>query len=341
MSGNAQAIRLGVLGPLSIRVDGVAIPVPAAKQRAVLGTLLVRANQVVSFEELAEIVWDGSPPRAARATVGNYVKRLRHALGPAIGARIVTHDPGYLVEVGDEELDRLGFAALCRARGEAVRTGAWLRASELLGQALALWRGPALVDVQSETLRLQEVPRLDRLRLQASEWRVEAELQLGLHDQTIDELQPLVAEHPLHERFHGQLMLALARSGRRAEALEAYRRARRVVVDELGIEPGPELRELHGRILRGDPDLGQHADGPPRRSVAVALVPRQLPAPVRHFTGRLDELEALNALLDQAADGATTLVISSIEGMAGIGKTALATTGRSGSPRASPTGSST
>ncbi|HEX5495129.1 MAG TPA: tetratricopeptide repeat protein [Mycobacteriales bacterium] len=325
--GADSGIWLGVLGPLHLRRDGVVVPVTANRQRAVLGTLLVRANEIVSFDELADVVWAGSPPPSARATVRNYVRRLRRLLGPGFADRIMTRDPGYLFQADDTELDRLAFARLCADGHAAIRAGEWQRASDVLGEALGLWRGPALVDVSAEALRRDEVPRLDRMRLRAVEWRVEAELCLGRHEMVADELRPLLAEHPLHERLHAHLMLALARSGRRAEALEAYRRARQVIVDELGVEPGKDLSDMHERILRADPDLHRQpaADGAPGRPDGPPVgVPRQLPAPVRHFTGRAEQLDILSGLLGREAGDPSTVVISAVDGMAGVGKTALA-----------------
>jgi DNA-binding SARP family transcriptional activator/Tfp pilus assembly protein PilF len=306
---------LGVLGPLDVRHEDAVIAVPAAKQRIVLGTLLVHANQVVSFEQLAEAVWDGVPPDGARVTLRNYVKRLRQILGPAVGERIHTRDPGYQFDIGDSELDLLRFARLFESGGAAVRGGSWDRAEAVLGEALDLWRGAPLADIPSDALRRYEVPRLEQLRLQALEWRHEAQLHLGRHEELVPQLRALVAQQPLRERFHAQLMLGYYRCGRQADALAAYQDARRVLIDELGVEPGPELRGLQQRILATDPLLSMPTTMPP---------PRQLPPAARYFAGRTSELKALAGLLEATAGAGRTVVVSAIGGAAGVGKSALA-----------------
>lgn len=250
---------LSLLGPLYVRGQDGEVVVPAAKQRAVLAALLVRANLVVSFDEFADDVWDGAPTPAARPTLRNYVKSLRKLLGPDIGERIVTREPGYLIQLDEEELDTLRVSALCARGGAAIRAADWRLASELLTEALGLWRGTPLADVPSETLRGHALPSLDRLRLQATEWRVDADLRLGRHADLVLELESLTAEHPLRERFHAQLMLALYRSGRAAEALAAFQHARQALADQLGADPGPDLRRLHERMLRSDATLAASA----------------------------------------------------------------------------------
>lgn len=323
-------MRVGVLGPLQVSHEGLALPVHAAKHRVVLAALLVNANRVVSYDELAEALWDGSPVSGAHATVRTYVSRLRQALGPEVGSRIVTADPGYEFRASADELDLLKFQALGRAGGEAVRRAAWPQAQQLLADALSLWRGRALADVASESLHREHAPGLEQLRLQAIEWRVEADLHLGRGADLAMELEPLAASHPLRERFGAQLMLVLYRAGRQAEALAAYRRVRKVLSEELGVEPGLELQRLHQLILRADPslDLAEPCYYPPPPASpspsAGALVPRQLPAVPAHFVGRRSELAELSGLLDQTGPGRRMVVISAIAGMPGVGKTALA-----------------
>ena len=271
---------VGVLGPLLVRSGGEPVPVPAPKQRVILATLALRAGQVASYDELEEIVWDGAPPAGARVAIRNYVKRLRQILGPVAGCRIVTRDPGYALEAEPDEVDALRFTALCGKGGEAIRhdappgsgPGAW----ELLGEAIGLWRGNPLVDVPSNVLITAEVPRLDALRMQAQEWRMDAGLARGLHAELVGELTQLAHDHPWRERFHAQLMLALYRCGRQAEALAAYQRTRRMLVDELGVEPGRELRDLQAGILDADPDLA--APGPALARFLTAP-PAASPAP--------------------------------------------------------------
>jgi DNA-binding SARP family transcriptional activator/Tfp pilus assembly protein PilF len=248
-------VEFGLLGPLLVRVGEKPVRVSAGKQRVLLAALLLRANQVVAVADLAEAVWDGSPPGSARVTLQNYVKRLRQALGPAGHQRIATCPAGYMIEAAPEELDLTRFGQLRAAGREAARAGAWDSASAQLSEALLLWRGPPLADVPSRPLTRAEVPRLAEMRLDAMEARIDADLHLGRHREVIAELQPLVAAEPLRERLHEQLMLALYRSGQRAAALDAYRRAWRQLVDQVGIEPGPDLRELNQRILRSDAAL--------------------------------------------------------------------------------------
>jgi len=247
-----------------VRADGAEVTVPAPKQRVILAALALRAGQVASYDELAEVIWDGAPPSGARVAIRNYVKRLRHVLGPVAGPRIITRDPGYALEARPAEVDALHFTTLCAQGADAVREGdpaaSAARTWEVLGEALGLWRGNPLVDVPSNALITAEVPRLDALRMQAQEWRMDAGLAQGRHAELVAELTQLAHDHPWRERFHAQLMLALYRCGRQAEALAAYQRTRRMLVDELGVEPGGELRDLHVGILAADPGLA--APGP-------------------------------------------------------------------------------
>jgi DNA-binding SARP family transcriptional activator len=334
---------IGVLGPLHVQHEDAVIAVPAAKQRIMLGALLARANQVVSFDQLAEAVWDCPSPDAARVTLRSYMKRLRQVLGPEVSARIGTRYPGYRIDVDDSELDLLRFGKLCESAAAALRARSWQRAETDLSQALDLWRGPPLADIPSDTLRRDELPRLEQLRLQAMEWRHEAQLHLGRHEELIPELQALVIQHPLRERCRAQLMLAYYRGGRQADALAAYQDARQTLIDQLGIEPGPELSALQHSILAADPGLwhpdppggGRERNGPATLTVAAPRAPadagrlagtppRQLPPAPRHFAGRADELAVLDGLLEQSAAAAGTVVISAIAGAAGVGKSALA-----------------
>jgi DNA-binding SARP family transcriptional activator len=344
---------LTVLGALSISHEDRHISIPAAKHRAVLAALLMKANQVVSADSLAETVWDGSPPPAARVTIQGYISRLRQLLAPAVGTRIVTRSPGYVAQFHSDELDLLRFTDLFREGSKAFEVREWARASSALGTALSLWRETPLCDVPCERLRQEEIPRLDQMRLQAAEWRADAELRLGRHEQLVPELRDLLVEQPLRERLHAQLMIALSGANRRAEALAAYRDARDILRDELGIDPGPELRQLHQRILQGEsadsapfipngsPALRPMQTNPVGLRVKTAPMstvpsgelardeirpplPRQLPATVRNFVGRDSELRSLTGLLDSDSVSTQAAVISVITGTAGVGKTALA-----------------
>jgi DNA-binding SARP family transcriptional activator len=327
-------VQFGVLGPLRVVASEAAEPVvvSAAQPRVLLAVLLWRANQPVAVDELAELVWDGTPPPGATHTVRGLVMRLRRAVGQPVAARIVTRAPGYAIEVSGEELDTSRFEALGREAGQAAYAGRWAEAGQAAAAALGLWRGTPLADVACQVLRDRWVPSLEQLRVQALEWRIEADLRQGRHAQLIPELRDVAGRHPLREQFHAQLMAALAGTGRTAEALAAYSNARQVLVSELGIEPGPGLRHLHARILAGEatvvgPLPGPRASDGLRQAEADRVVPRQLPAVPRSFTGRRAELGAIGDLAEQAGQAAGaggTVVISAIDGMAGIGKTALA-----------------
>jgi DNA-binding SARP family transcriptional activator len=217
---------LAVLGPLLVHDGEAQVDVPKGRLRVLLAALLMHAGSPVAADALAEMVWAGSPPAGAPVTLRSHVLRLRRALGPQVGARLVTRHPGYLLRAGEDEVDVLQFRGLCRDGGAALREGAWTRADGLLDKALGLWRGSPLADVPSELLLQEEVPGLEELRLQAEEWRADAALRLGRHEEIVARLQSLTAKHPLRERLHSQLMLALYRCGRQAEALAAYQNAR-------------------------------------------------------------------------------------------------------------------
>jgi DNA-binding SARP family transcriptional activator/Tfp pilus assembly protein PilF len=317
----------GVLGPLQVIAGDGEEPsaVLAARLRALLAVLLWRANQPVPVDELAELVWDGAPPGGAPEAARALVMRLRRRLGTQAAARIVTRAPGYLIEVSGDELDASRFRALTQEAGAAVRAHRWPLAGRAAAEALGLWRGAPLADIPSQLLRDKWVPHLEQLHVQALEWRIEADLHEGCDQQLVPELRELTARHPLREHFHGQLMLALYRCGRQAEALGAYQRARDVLVAELGVEPGPALRDLHQRILSADAALAVTGPARPAEAELQRGTPRELPPAVPGFTGRSAELRALDRLLDRpGAQAPGAMVISAIGGTAGVGKTALA-----------------
>jgi DNA-binding SARP family transcriptional activator len=294
---------------------------------------------VVSAESIAEALWDDDPPASARNTAQGYVKSLRRVLPPG---RVITRAPGYLIELQADELDLDRFSRLCdRARLAAGRRD-WAGATGQLTEALALWRGEPLADVRSAALQRTEAPRLRELRIQAVESRIDAEMHLGRHRQLIADLRQLTGHEPLREVLHGQLMLALYRNGRQAEALEVFRAVASRLRDELGISPGPELDQLHQLILRADPALTSvqapaagiagpaSAQAPPEDgecAMAEAAEPclpqvsRQLPMTTAHFVGRAAELETLTALLSSAVVAAP---VAAISGPPGVGKTTLA-----------------
>ena len=316
-------MEFGLLGPLTVRRGGVAVVVPPGKQRVVLAALLLGANRPVPLGELAEALWGPRPPASARVTMQNYVMRLRKSLGEDQG-RIATQPGGYQIRLDPGELDVSRFESLLGAARAAARDGAWDQAASQAGAALALWRGEPLADVDSELLALREVPRLAEQRLQALETRIDADLHRDRAGEIVGELRQLASAYPLRERFHGLLMLALYRDGRQGEALAAYSRARAVLIEELGAEPGTELQELHQQILTADPALDALAASPPTTGAAGKAVPRELPAGIGHFTGRGGELKELTAVADRAGEETPTVVISAIGGTAGVGKTALA-----------------
>jgi DNA-binding SARP family transcriptional activator len=339
-----DVMEFGLLGPLEVRSGDTVLPVPQGHQRTLLAVLLLSANKVVPVDDIAETLWGAAAPPSAAVSIRNYVRRLRQALGEAGQDQISFRQHGYVIRVSDDELDISRFGHLLASARAAARTGSWDQAAAAAGQALSLWRGEPLADIESDVLVLREAPRLAELRLQAAEAWVEAELRLGRHVEVLGQLQRLAAEHPLREHLQALLMLALYRCGRQAEALTAYQQARAVLVDELGIEPGAELRQLQQQILAADPALdlpgptdvarwagAGAAEGPGARGAGASAagpmpqVPRQLPAAVADFTGRGAELRRLTEVLDAAGGAAPgTVVISAIGGMAGVGKTALA-----------------
>jgi DNA-binding SARP family transcriptional activator len=320
----ADTVEFGLLGPLSVRVNGEPVPIPRGKQRTLLAALLLRPGRTVHAGQLADMLWRQGPPPSATISLQNYVKRLRQALGTVARDRVVTQPGGYLIRVEPGELDLTEMEQALAAARDAAREGAWLRAADEVAAALALWRGEPLCDVDLPLLAAAEVSRVAELRFQACELRVEADLQLARHADVVTELEQLIADTPLREHLHALLMVALYRCGRRAEALEAYRRARDMLVEDLGSEPGPELQALHRQILSDDPALIPPPPPSPAGTPTLA-VPRQLPAAVSCFTGRDAELAALASLLGPGPETATpTLVISAIGGTAGVGKTALA-----------------
>jgi DNA-binding SARP family transcriptional activator len=323
-------VDFGLLGTLVVRDGTRDVPVSAPRQRVLLAALLLGGGRVVSLDALAEVLWEGSPPAGARGALHSAVQRLRSTLGPSGADLIETRPPGYLIRVYDAELDVRGFSALAARGHAAAADGTWAQAASLLREALGLWRGEPLADVPSQLLRDREAPAIKDQRLQALVTRIDADLHLGRQGEILAELRQLVTAHPLQEQFRAQLMLSLYRSGRQADALAAYQDVRHVLAAELGIDPGPELRLLHQRILASDSELLLAAGTEPSGSASVTLsppapvVPRQLPTATRHFTGRAEALEALGTLAAEAAEESQATVISVIDGTAGIGKTTLA-----------------
>ncbi len=287
--------------------------------RSVLAALLLSGHRVVSVERLVDVVWGDGPPVSAVASLHNHVMRVREVLGPDAW-RLRTVAPGYLLEVEAGELDLAEFERLSRQGRTALRAEDWATASRNLGEALGLWRGEALEDVTSALLREREAPRLEQLRLDALEARVEADLRLGRHDELVTELTGLVAAFPLRERFHEQLMLAHCQAGRRAEALGAFARARQRLADELGAGPGPGLRELLRRVQAGDFDRAK----PGPETARGGRRPAQLPAGLVDFSGRATEVARLAEVLENDQERPGAVPVAVVTGLAGAGKTSLA-----------------
>ncbi len=241
-----------ILGPLEAEEDGRLLALGGAKQRALLALLLLHANEVVPRDRLIDELWGERPPETAATALQGYVSGLRKTLG---SERIVTRAPGYLLSIEPDALDVGRFERLAHDGRAALAAGNARQASAKLSAALALWRGRALADLDSTALAHAESLRLEELRLSALEDKFEAELALGHHAETVADLEALVSQHPLRERLRGQLMLALYRCGRQADALEAYQEMRRLLVGELGLEPGAALRNLEQAILNHDPAL--------------------------------------------------------------------------------------
>ncbi len=291
-----------ILGPLEVRRDGVPLSPGGPKQRALLALLLLHANEPVSRAALIDGLWGERPPETAAKALQVYVSQLRRALGREL---VRTRPGGYQLVVQPDALDLGRFERLV-AEARAATPSA---AAPKLREALGLWRGAALADFADESFAQTEIGRIEELRLAAAEALAEAELALGRHAELVAELEGLVARNPLRERLRGQHMLALYRSGRQAEALEAYQAARSKLVEELGIEPGRALQELERAILRQDPALD--APALPAPSVSSA-----------GFVGRAGEVAELTAALDNALAGRGGLYL--LAGEPGIGKTRLA-----------------
>ncbi len=308
-----------LLGPLQISADGHEVAIGAERLRAVLAILLLDANRVVPTDRIADCLWDGEPPDGSRTSVRTYISQLRKLLRPIGGdTRIVTSPPGYLVRVEPGELDLHRFEAGAAAGRAELAADDPMSAAITLRAALAIWRGAALVDVGSSRCLVSSADRIEQTCIATIEDRIDADLAIGEHHAAVADLEALTAAHPLRERFWQQLIVALYRGGRQADALRAYQRVRAELADTLGIEPSPDLRALETAVLQQDPAL----DLPLRRTEpeAVATTTSAV-ADAPLFVGRGDELAQLQTAWDRARSGARQLVL--VAGEPGIGKTAL------------------
>ena len=303
-----------ILGPLEVLNHGCVVPLGGSKQRALLALLVLHANETLSAERLIDELWGERPPATAAKTLQAHVSRLRKALGATDGA-VVTRAHGYELELEPGCLDTHRFERLVGEGGAALGAGRPERALSLLENALALWRGPPLADLAYEPFAQREIARLDELKVAALEELIEAKLALGGHSELVGEVEALIGEHPYRERLRAQLMLALYRSDRQADALQAYQDARRTLVDQLGIEPGERLRRLEQAILAQDPALHLVAERPTTPEPAKTK-------PSSAFVGRERELAELIGGFDDAVAGRGCVIL--LAGEPGIGKSRLA-----------------
>lgn len=269
-------LEFGILGPLEVRVDGLVVEVGGPKVRTLLAALVVDAGKVVSTDRLLDVLWGPEQPDSAASTLQSHVSHLRDALEPDRSRRrrfgvLLTRDPGYLLAVDADAVDAWRFERLAGEGRRALSAGAPEEARARLGEALALWRGPPLAEFGFETFAQAEIAGLSELRLAATEDRIAADLALGAPIEVVGELRALVGEHPLRERLWGQLMLALYRSGRQAEALRAFAELREVLGEQLGIGPSPELVRLEELVLLQKPELDWHP--PPGTGRGPAAIP--------------------------------------------------------------------
>ncbi|WP_156056507.1 AfsR/SARP family transcriptional regulator [Streptosporangium roseum] len=325
-------MEIRILGTVDIWRDGRSTAIVGLKQRTLLAVMVLNANRVVSHDRLLTALWGTKAPATGRRLLHNHLWSLRRLLTE--GDAVESTPTGYLLRLrpGASDLD-VFVTETARARS-ALSEGDTAQASERFRTALSLWRGPALGGTHPE-LQATEGAALEELRLAALIGRIEADLTLGRHPELIGELRLLVGEHPLNEELRGQLMRALHRAGRTAEALEEFRAGRLHFRDELGLDPGEELTRVHQMILSGETaetgKSGGNGENAPGTAIAASVpaapgspVPRQLPADVTRFTGRVEKLRQLDMLLSEE-EGTATVVISAIAGTAGVGKTALAT----------------
>ncbi|MET9320218.1 BTAD domain-containing putative transcriptional regulator [Streptomyces sp. NPDC003038] len=311
--------RFAVLGPIRAWRGAEALPSGTPQQRALLAALLLRDGRTATAPELIDAIWGEDPPQQALATIRTYASRLRKVLDPGL---LVTESGGYAIRLRSTATLDLGVARRLAAEAEAARAaGDRALARTLLARALDLWDGEPLAGVPGPHAETERT-RLAEWRLQLLETRLDLDLEVGHHAEAVSELTALTAAHPLRERLRELLMLALYRSGRQAEALAVYADTRRLLADELGVDPRPELAALQQRILNADADLAR-AEDPAPAAAPVLVRPAQLPATVPDFTGRSSFVGELGAILSGGAHG-QVMAVSALAGIGGVGKTTLA-----------------
>lgn len=311
-----MAVEFRLLGTVEAVHDGRSLDLGHSRQRSILATLLMEANRPVTVDQLVDYVWGGSPPQRGRDVLYSYMSRLRTVLAPLPDVAIERRSGGYTLMVERDRVDLHRFRRLVSAARSENDDEAALA---LYDVAIGLWRGDAFADLDTPWLAARRVA-LETERYAAQLDHTDLALRVGRHTELITELTARTTAHPLDERAAGQLMLALYRAGRQADALRHYQRIREKLADELGSDPSPSLRELHQQILTAATSLAAPAPTPER----TTPVPRQLPAAPWPFTGRAAELDALTGVVDDAVERAGTVVISAIAGAGGIGKTWLA-----------------
>lgn len=318
-----------LLGPLEVLVGARRLPLPGPRPQVILSMLALEPNRVVSNDRLVEAIWDDEPPSTAKGQIQFCVSALRRTFAEAgLAEVIVTRAPGYALNVPVDQIDAQVFdRAVAKGRGLA-EAGKIEEAAASLRAALALWYGTALDGIPGRVIRGSAL-QLEERRLSAVEERVRLELALGKHAELVGDLAALVQEHPLRETLHAHLMVALYRAGRQAEALETYRRARGTLIDELGIEPGEELRALEQAILRGEGGVGdrvvEHHHQPLHENPGwMQVIPRQLPAAIADYTGRCEQLAAMIGQLTTAEHPSGSVPMIVISGQGGVGKSSLA-----------------
>ncbi|MFE2312180.1 BTAD domain-containing putative transcriptional regulator [Streptomyces sp. NPDC059441] len=323
-AGESAALRFSVLGPVRAWRGEDSLPTGSPQQRALLAALLLREGRTATSGELIDALWGEESPPQALAAVRTYASRLRKALDPGV---LISESGGYAIRLagGDGTLDLAEAQELAADAEKAKHSGDLCSARDLLNRALGLWDGEPLASVPGPYAETQRT-RLEEWRLQLLETRLDMDLEQGCHAEAVSELTALTAAHPLRERLRELLMLALYRSGRQAEALAVYADTRRLLADELGVDPRPGLKELQQRILQADPGLAEPS-APAAEPTAAPVRPAQLPATVTDFTGRASFVQELSDVLASAssAEGeGQVMAVSALAGIGGVGKTTLA-----------------